>query len=108
MSNSYELSSLVTYTRMSYCIDFGINNIDNSFENSLQSALEEKIKTKREHDYFYLLDCASPGCNAIHAVRYFFTGEYPSAEDILAIKLQVNQVLFDWFSGNLSKNELLH
>ena len=94
------MTSLIKSTRALCCIDYGINNIDEIFEDSLQKKLEQKIMLNSDDDFFELIKCGAPNCNSIHAIRYFFNDRLPDETDILEMKIQIHQAMSEWLIGS--------
>jgi hypothetical protein len=94
------MTSLIKSTRALCCIEYGIDNVDAYFEGSLQRALEKKISLQFEDDFFELIKCDAPNCNAIHAIRYFFNDGLPDEVDILDMKIQMHQAMSEWFMSS--------
>ena len=94
------MTNLIKSTRSLVCIDYEINNIDETFEDSLQKKLEQTISLQSDDDFFELIKCGAPNCNAIHAIRYFFNDRFPDEIDILEMKIQMHQAMSEWLIGS--------
>ena len=93
------MTNLIKSTRPLCCIDYEIENIDESFEDSLQKKLEQKILLQSDDDFFHIIKCDEPSCNAIHAIRYVFSDRFPRQSDILEMKMQMHQAMSEWLIG---------
>ena len=94
------MTNLIKSTRSLVCIDYEINNIDETFEDSLQKKLEQTISLQSDEDFFELVKCGAFNCNAIHAIRYFFNDRFPDETDILEMKIRMHQAMSEWLIGS--------